>query len=133
MATTFAKLEWWGDPSSLYCPACGRPIYVMDWDDDSVDPDPPKCPHVRFLYSEEFDHVADDLVALSREVEAEIERREESDDEDVEEIHAAELMLQKIASDSLLAYEITTCGVACGPVSFSTWLVIDFLAGREKT
>jgi hypothetical protein len=133
MATTFTSLEWWGDPVGLYCPACGRPIYALDWHgDEDVDFAPPKCPHVRFSYTEGFDYVAEDLVTLSEEVEAEVERLEESDDEGAEDIHPAELMLQKIASNSLLAMQITTCGVACGPVSNTIRVVLDFLAGQEK-
>lgn len=106
-------LEWYGDPPVFYCPVCGTAAVTEDGPNDEW------CSHIKFLYVEgEFSFNDKGYENLLTD-----EDFEESEDDDID---IVERLMQKVNSDSALALNLTTTGMACGPVSMTVTFGVEF-------
>ena len=100
----------------FYCPACGAEVMGEEGF--------ASCPHLLFTYLDlvgEFEAVAPDLADLVQAV-----RSEEDRDED-----PVDALLGHLDSKSILAFSLTTSGMACGPVSATLSLAFDLSRALE--
>ncbi|MFN9602313.1 MAG: hypothetical protein ACK6A7_02565 [Planctomycetota bacterium] len=108
------------DHSNFYCPVTGKLIA----DDDSFEASPATV----FTYVNEvgeFDTIAPELLAIWEQVEA------ETDEEDFD-ADPFEIFCQRIEDDSIVCFEITTHGFACGPVSSTVRIAINMNYCNEE-
>ena len=104
-------LEWQGDPPEFYCPVCGKAIVTLKGPSDE------RCGHVKFLYVYEagdFEFITEDYSSL-------LENYDDESDDDI-----IEFLINKTESKSLVALNLTTHGIDCGPVSFTVCFGVDF-------
>jgi len=102
---------WDGELAEFYCPVCG--VHIITPTGVSKD----FCNHVKFLYvpeSGEFENIDQEFKALLTEEMYETES----------DIVGA--LMEKVKSNSAVAFNLTTCGVGCGPTSFTVSVGIDF-------
>ena len=99
----------------FFCPVTGQPVFN---DDGEV-----VAPTFRGLWIAE---VIDEPTIAMPELEVAwsdyVARVDASDDEDGLDANA---FLGSVESDSLVAFCVTSCGMACGPVSETMWVVLD--------
>lgn len=104
-------LEWQGDLPEFYCPVCGKAVTTENGPSDDI------CGHVKFLYVDEvgeFEFIDSNYESLLKEFDY------ESDDDQIE------FLMKKVKSESAIAFNLTTSGIACGPVSSSVTYGVDF-------
>jgi hypothetical protein len=107
--SNFAKLEI-NEANAIFCPVCGHLIMGEDEGD--------KCKHVMFTYIDvvgEFLDVAPKYKEILRKIE---------EDEDVSDPFGE--AVEKIKEPGVLFLSLTTSGVACGPVSSTACVAINF-------
>jgi hypothetical protein len=111
------KLE--RDDWNFYCPATGRPVFT-----DEGEPNTPAfrggwCHEV----PEEPLHLAEELQpSWESHLQAQMAADEGAD---------VVGFLRSLERPNWVAFEITTFGMACGPVSSTTWTVLDLSVGEE--
>lgn len=93
----------------LHCPVCGQ--NVIDQEDD------PTCPHILFTHFDGFGYVKPSIEKLKDEAEAE----EEDSDE-----YLPEILIQKINIPTAACFVVSSSGMACGPVTYTNYVAIDF-------
>ena len=96
---------------ALHCPVCGVKLLSPDGEGE--------CPHLAYTYFDEvgeFTSVAPHLEEVLSAV---------LDDEEADE-HPVDLAATKIQAKSILHLSVETSGMACGPVSSTVYLGIDF-------
>lgn len=89
-----------------------------------MDKEPQKCKHVLFTYLPvigDFDYIIDGLKDTADRI------TNFAGEEDIDPVQAFLLTLD---SKSTLCFSITTSGIACGPVSSTVYVAIDFCAGK---
>lgn len=105
------NLEWQGAPPEFYCPVCGKAVTTENGPSDNI------CGHVKFLYvyeAGEFEFIDGKYESFLKEFDY------ESDDDLIE------FLMKKIKSESAIAFNLTTSGMDCGPVSFTVTYGVDF-------
>ena len=111
----FVDLEWYGDPPIFYCPVCGTAIITEDGPGDNW------CSHFKFLYHYgEGDFMFNDEHYENLLTDEDYEECEEKD------IDIVEKLMEKVDSKSAVAMNLTTTGMACGPVSMTVAFGVDF-------
>jgi hypothetical protein len=101
------------DHFNFYCPVTGKLI--------SSDQSYKASPATVFTYvdeSGEFEDIIPELKEIWERV------QEESGDEDCA-IDLFEKFVETIRDDGIVCFEITTCGIACGPVSSTVRIAIN--------
>jgi hypothetical protein len=103
------------DDWNFFCPATGRPVFSE-----------PNTTALRGSWCHEVPeepmHLAEELKPLWQ---AHLEAQE-AEDEGADVVR----FLQSVEWPNWVAFEITTCGIACGPVWSTAWTVLD-LSGSE--
>ena len=106
------------DDWNFFCPATGRQVFTDDGE--------PNTPALRGSWCHEVPeepmHLAEELKPLWQ---AHLEAQE-AEDEGADVVR----FLQSVEWPNWVAFEITTCGMACGPVWSTAWTVLD-LSGSE--
>ncbi len=116
------------DPSIVHCPICGSS--TMNAETNEMQ----SCPHLAFIYIceiSEFVYQSDDFKTKSRDW---YDKEKEDDSEYNEEEFAQKINLsdfrQTLANmgydNNLLAIELTSGGMACGPVYFTDVYGFDY-------
>jgi len=104
---------------TLHCPRTGNIVLKSDEATDQ-----PASPYVTFVYVDEvgeFDFIRDDL---RERLDAAREQLNPSDDDDY--VSDLEVLLKHTFLGRVpMVYEITTSGMACGPVSFTIHIGFD--------
>ena len=108
-------LEWYGDPPVFYCPVCGKNIVTEEGMADDW------CSHVKFLYVYE----AGEFTFNDKSYEDILSDKDYEECEE-EEIEPVEMLMKKVESTSALALNLTTTGMACGPVSMTVTFGVEF-------
>ena len=101
------------DDWNFFCPATGRPVFTEHGE--------PNTPALRGNWCHEL---PDEPMNLSEELQASWDaylKNVEEADEDVDVV----AFLGSVEQANWVAFEITTCGMACGPVWSTTWTVLD--------
>lgn len=112
------SIDWpcGAEAPSLFCPACGK--QTVDWEDGLVEP---HCPHLKFLYLtqiDDFEFIKEDVKDLLDEKRRALDASKDDTDEDQDELSDYELLQSAVSSDpTFVIFELTTSGMACGPVS----------------
>jgi len=102
----------------IYCPACGSVVF----NSEGVQP---SCAHVLFVYHDmnnEFTYVRKGLEDLLRKAEEVAEEEPEM---------PPEILARLIDSESALCLTATASGMACGPISFTSYFAFDFAVFEE--
>lgn len=101
---------------SWFCPACGK--QTVDSEDGLVER---PCPHLAFLYLkeiDEFEYIKENVKALVEKERQAADAEKDGKEEERDEMSDYELLKKALSQDSAFAiFEITTSGMACGPVS----------------
>jgi hypothetical protein len=98
---------------NFFCPATGRPVFTDDGE--------PNTPALRGSWCHEVPeepmHLAEELKPLW----------EQHLDSQAAKDEGADVVgfLQSLDRPNWVAFEITTCGMACGPVWSTAWTVLD--------
>ena len=104
---------------TLHCPRTGNIVLKADEATDQ-----PASPYVTFVYVDEvgeFDFIRDDL---RERLDAAREQLDLSDDDDY--VSDLDVLLRHTFLGGVpMVYEITTSGMACGPVSFTVYIGFD--------
>ena len=117
IAITHAKamqiIELERDDWNFHCPATGRLVFTEDGE--------PNTPALRGSWCHEVPeepmHLAEELQPLwQAHLEAKAAAEEGAD---------VVAFLRSVERPNLVAFEITTCGMACGPVWSTAWTVLD--------
>lgn len=105
----------------IVCPVCKK--VVLDFEEGIDEP----CEHVMFIYtdalSDEFEYVNISMEKASDEMIAEYERRDGDDGLDI----LMEEYVEKNADQDLIILDITTYGMACGPLSKMRYSNTDYV------
>ena len=104
----------------FFCPVTGRPVYDQGGS--------PNTPAFRGLWINE---ILDEPVITDPELKRRWEEYVDSLDEDEDFVEMDEF-LRSIDRPGWVAFEIITSGFACGPVSETTWTVLDLQHGSES-
>ena len=104
------------EPPSWFCPACGK--QTVDPEDGLVEP---PCPHLEFLYLteiDEFEYIKENVKDLLEKERQAGDAEEDGKEEERDEMSDYELLKNHMSRDStFVIFELTTSGMACGPVS----------------
>jgi hypothetical protein len=105
------------DDWNFFCPATGRPVFTDDGEANTPALRGSWCHEV----PEEPMHLAEELQPLWQ---AHLETQEAADE-------GADVVcfLKSVERPNWVAFEITTCGMACGPVWSTAWTVLDLGEG----
>lgn len=137
------KLDWNGMIPDVHCPVCGKTWWAQDVEFES-------CEHLLFGYVIEagcFEYITDEfqdfieteaknIIATMRinipkeNVEDEL-NLEEIDIEDELDCELLEQVLEKYNSSSAFTLSLTTNGIACGPISSTLYVGIDFCPDKN--
>lgn len=103
---------------NICCPICGTDTQEVE--------DESECPHLLFSYfdmTSEFLYVRPDIEELKEKAESEAE---EGDG------YPPELLAGMINSKSAVCFAVTGSGMACGPVSYTSYVAVDFAEADEE-
>ena len=117
IAITYAKamqiIELERDDWNFFCPATGRLVFTDDGETNTPALRGSWCHEV----PEEPMHLAEELKPLWQlHLDAQAAKDEGAD---------VVTFLQSVEQPNWVAFEITTCGMACGPVWSTAWAVLD--------
>lgn len=102
----------------IYCPACGKVVFNSE---GAV----PDCSHVLFIYHD----IASEFTYLKEGFEDSLQKAQEMAEEGSD--TAPEILADLIVSESALCLAVTASGMACGPVSFTSYFAFDFAASEK--
>ena len=105
----FAELET-SEVTAIFCPVCGQLIMGEDEGD--------KCKHVMFTYID----VVGEFLDVAPKYKEILEKIEE--DEDIRNPFAK--AVEQIKEPGVLFLSLTSSGIACGPVSSTACVAVDF-------
>ena len=117
-AMNTVTIDWpcGAEPPSWFCPACGK--QTIDSENGLVEP---PCLHLEFLYLteiDEFEYIKENLKDLIEKERQAGDAEEGGKEEDWDEMSDYELLKNAMNRDStFVTFELTTSGMACGPVS----------------
>jgi hypothetical protein len=101
----------------FFCPACGAAIL------QSGEPFEPECPHVEWaIFEGEFEYMN-----LPAAVEAQLEELEEKRQEDGDDFDRFDELLKIWRGNKRMVFNITSEGMACGPVSETLSVGLNFV------
>lgn len=113
------SMEWPFDAEApdVHCPACGAQVLKKN---DAVTQ--PACAHVKFVYLAEID----DFDYLDARIESQLEERRNAAPDD--DLSNGEMLRGLDGPSTCFVYELTTSGMACGPVSSTVRIGFDLAA-----
>lgn len=112
MSVQVLKIDWpfGAEPPKLFCPACGT---LVDDENEHY------CEHVEFIFipeTDDFHYESDGFKEISEVFRNAIDNAEEDSDESLVTMHEKLLELDDQGASFIM--DVTTSGMACGPVSF---------------
>lgn len=113
METTMELIELQRDDWNFFCPSTGEPVFK--------DTGEPNASSIRGLW---FDEVPSEPEVLADELQAAWAAHLAIQDA-AEECVDIPAFLQSVDQPGWVAFAITSCGMACGPVCNTTWTVLD--------
>lgn len=106
------------DPPGLYCPMCGKPVHGENID--------PSCQHILFTYLD----AAGGFMYVKPEVAKIVDKISDDENEDSEDL--LKKLMKKINRKSAMCLSVTSSGMAGGPVSYTTYVGIDFAESKDE-
>ena len=129
------KLEWDGELPTFFCPVCGHTY----WSEEPSSEEP--CKHILFSFISEAPDITIHKKGIEEKFNSLIRQdavnksyawNDESDDiqtycnEELDFDEKVNILAESVDSESAFCLEMTSNGMACGPVSFGAVIAVDY-------